>query len=247
MTCRASACPVSTDPQMTQMLAANRQTASRRRPGAPRRGAGRGSLWALRNLRPRSAAAVLCLLCGLLLSGSAARAGKPPLPPSSQIDFSETLEKPAGKRGFLTVGGDGHFIWEDGSRARFWGINVSSTRLNIPPKQIEEVVQNFARAGINLVRLEAIDNRNCLLGSVDAPDSIHFDAKYLDRLDYWMDALRRHGLCYYLDLLDFRTFKAGDSVLNADQLDRGARPYAVFDRFLIQLQKDYALRLLTHQ
>ena len=166
---------------------------------------------------------------------------------SSLVDFRATLESTAGKQGFLKTGSDGHFYWENGKRARFWGINVSSTRLNIPFEQIEQVVETFAKAGINLVRLEAIDNRNCLLGSVEAPDSLHFDTRYLDRLDYWMDCLRRHGIYYYLDLLDFRTFKADDGVINADKLDRGARPYAVFDRFLIQLQKDYATKLLTHR
>ena len=169
------------------------------------------------------------------------------LPASSLLDFRETLQTPAGRRGFLTVGKDGHFYWGDGSRARFWGINVSSTRLNIPNEQIEQVVGNFARAGLNLVRLEAVDNRNCLLGRTDAPDSQTFDLQYLDRLDRWMDALRRHGLYYYLDLLDFRTFKEGDGVLNGERLDRGARPYAVFDPYLIQLQKEYATRLLTHR
>lgn len=208
----------------------------------------------------RSLAAALLRLCGclFLVAGilRAAHADVPSdagrdlvfrLPPSSLQDFSDTLEAPAGQHGFLTVGGDGHFHWADGERARFWGINVSSTRLNLPPDQIEQVVTNFARAGINLVRLEAIDNRNCLLGKVDAPDSQHFDRHYLDRLDHWIDSLRRHGIYYYLDLLDFRTFKTGDGVLNADSLDRGARPYAVFDRYLIQLQKDYATHLLKHR
>jgi hypothetical protein len=169
------------------------------------------------------------------------------LPASSLADFSGTLEAPAGKHGFLKVGSAGHFYWADGRRARFWGINVSSTRLDIPPEQIEQVVGAFARAGLNMVRLEAIDNRNCLLGEANAPDSLHFDRRYLDRLDHWMASLRRHGLYYYLDLLDFRTFKTGDGVLNADSMDRGARPYALFDRYLIQLQKDYAADLLTHR
>ena len=168
-------------------------------------------------------------------------------PNASMQDFSRTLERPAGRKGFLQRGEAGHFVWKDGSRAKFWGINVSSTRLNIPPDEIEKVVKSFARAGLNMVRLEAIDNRNCLLGKVEAPDSQHFDREYLDRLDHWMDSLRRHGIYYYLDLLDFRTFKTGDSVLHAEELDRAARPYALFDSYLIQLQKEYATRLLTHR
>ena len=166
---------------------------------------------------------------------------------STQVDLRSTLEAPAGKHGFVTTGKDGHFHFQDGTRARFWGINVSSSRLNIPRIRIEQVVTNFARAGLNMVRLEAIDNRNCLFGSADAPDSRHFDPEYLDRIDYWMAALRRHGIYYYLDLLDFRTFKAGDDVPNAEKLDRGARPCALFDPRLIELQKEYATELLTHR
>ena len=166
---------------------------------------------------------------------------------STQIDFHAALDAPAGKHGFLTTGKDGHFYFQDGARARFWGINVSSTRLNIPRPQIEQVVDNLARAGLNMVRLEAVDNRNCLLGKMDAPDSRHFDPQYLDRMDYWMACLKRHGLYYYLDLLDFRTFKAGDEVPSADKLDRAARPEALYDPHLIELQKEYASQLLLHR
>ncbi len=186
-------------------------------------------------------------LSGALCASAQATLDDVVLPSSCNLDFSYTQQKPAGKRGFLKVGSDGKFQWADGTRARFWGINVASTRLNIPPRQIDEVVRNFAKAGLNLVRLEAADNRNCLLGSPDSPDSRHFDPQYLDRLDYWMDSLRRNGICYYLDLLDFRTFRPGDGILNAEQLDRAARPYAVFDRRLIELQKEYATNLLTHR
>ena len=88
---------------------------------------------------------------------------------STRLDLHAALDAPAGKHGFVTVGKDGHFYFQDGIRARFWGVNVSSSRLNIPRSQIEQVVENFARAGLNMVRLEAVDNRNCLLGKTDAP------------------------------------------------------------------------------
>ncbi len=205
-------------------------------------------LLSLSLLAPGVGSAVNAALAQTTDSPSAANA-TPLLPPSSLLDFNTDADplRSIARKGFMTVGGDGHFRYEDGTRARFWGINVSSTRLDIPDAQIEQAVEHFARAGLNMVRLEAIDNRNCLLGSTDAPDSLHFDLRYLDRLDYWMDCLRRHGLHYYLDLLDFRTFKAGDGVLNAEKMDRGARPYALFDPYLIQLQKDYASRLLLHK
>jgi len=166
---------------------------------------------------------------------------------SSAIDFRHTLETPAGKRGFVTLAKDNKFRFEDGTRAKFWGVNISSTRLDVPNSIIEKACEAFARAGINMVRLEAIDNRNCLLGKTDNPTSRQFDTRYLDRIDTWIANLRKRGIYYYIDLLDFRTFKPDDGVINANALDRGARPYAVFDRFLIDLQKEFAAALLTHK
>src|SRR5262249_21002943 len=51
----------------------------------------------------------------------------------------------------------------------------------------------------------------------------------------------------YLDLLDFRQFKAGDGVAAWDQIGRAAKPYAFFDRRLIDLQKEFARQLLEHK
>ena len=192
------------------------------------------------------ASALFFLFIFLVIATAFAANGQTKFPNSSLTDFSSTLEKPAGKRGFLSVGADGRFRWPDRTRAKFWGINVSSSRLNIPDAQIETVVKGFARAGLNMVRLEAIDNRGCILGDVMSDGSRKLDPVYLDRIDYWIDCLRRNGIYYYLDLLDFRTFKSGDGVINAERLDRAARPYAIFDPYLIQLQKEYAEQLLTH-
>ena len=168
-----------------------------------------------------------------------------PFPSSCMVNFSPP-DNPL-NHGFLKVGRDGHFHWENGKRARFWGINVSSTRLILPPAQIEYTVQTFSDAGINLVRLEAIDNRNCLLGPQNSPDSLHFNLKYLDCLDHWIADLHQHNICCYLDLLDLRTFKPGDGVVSADELHRAARPMAMFDPLLIQLQEQYAKHLLQHK
>jgi hypothetical protein len=165
-------------------------------------------------------------------------------PDSSLRDMSGLLEAPAGRHGFLTTRPDGHFYWADGTRARFWGINIASRSLRRPPDEIERVADVLARAGVNMVRLEAIDNLRCLIRD-DRPTSTEFDAEYQDCLFRWIHALRRRGIAIYLNLLDFRTFKEGDGVTNAAQLGRAAKPYAVFDPRLIELQKDYARQLLT--
>lgn len=165
-------------------------------------------------------------------------------PYSSLIDFSFLLDSPAGKYGFLKVK-DGHFYWENGKRAKFWGINVASLSINIDKEKINKITDVFAKAGINLVRLEAIDNRNCII-SETGPTSRQFNLEYLDKADYWIYKLKEKGIYVYIDLLDFRTFKGGDGVVNADKLGRAAKPYAVFNPGLIELEKEYAEKLLTH-
>jgi len=54
---------------------------------------------------------------------------RPLYPDSCLCDMSYLLDAPAGRHGFLTTHPDGHFYWADGTRARFWGINISSRSL----------------------------------------------------------------------------------------------------------------------
>ena len=166
-------------------------------------------------------------------------------PDSSLVDFQFLLNAPAGQYGFLTAR-SGHFVWKTGVRARFWGINISNQSIFIPKDQIDKVVDVFARAGTNMVRFEAMDSVNGLTDIQNSNTSRHLDENKLALLDYWTAKLRAKGIYYYFDLLDFRQFKSGDDVSEAARLGRAARPYAFFDRRLIDLQKEYARQLLTH-
>src|SRR5712692_12047801 len=58
-------------------------------------------------------------------------------PDSCLYDMSYLLDAPAGRHGFLTTRPDGHFYWADGTRARFWGINIASRSLRRPPEEID--------------------------------------------------------------------------------------------------------------
>jgi hypothetical protein len=166
-----------------------------------------------------------------------------PYPRSSLHNFSDLLEAPAGKRGFLQSNGE-HFTWQDGTRARFWGINVANTSLQEPEADIAAMIQNFRSAGFNLVRLHHFDERGGII-DLDAPDSRRLVAERIKKLDYWIYKAKQAGIYVYLDLLDYRRFKEGDGVPNAEAIGRAARPYAVFDPRLIELQKEYARKLLV--
>jgi hypothetical protein len=166
-----------------------------------------------------------------------------PFPQSSLVDFSFLLDAPAGKHGFLTTRSDGHFYFADGTRAWFFGINIANHSVFQSPEAIDNMVAVFRRAGINLVRFHHIDERGGVI-DLTRDDSRHLDPEKLDLLDYWIFKCKQAGIYVYLDLLDYRTFKPGDGVPNAAALGRGAKPYAVFNRRLIDLQKEYAENLL---
>jgi hypothetical protein len=169
-----------------------------------------------------------------------------PFPRASLVDFSDRVPAPAGTRGFLKTVGS-HFEWSDGTRARFWGINVANTSLQESDASIVAMLRNFRAAGFNLVRLHHFDERGGIIDQT-RKDSRHFNAARLKKLDFWIAKARENGLYVYLDLLDYRQFKTGDGVQNAGAIGRSAKPYAVFDPKLLELQKEYARALMkTHR
>ncbi len=160
------------------------------------------------------------------------------------VDFSYLHDRHAGERGFLFTGTDGHFYFEDGTRGRFWGINVAKTSVFQPKERIDKAVAAICRAGFNLVRIHHIDGVEGLLPTERANSPESMAPEMLGCVDYWIYRLKEAGIYVYLDLLDFRTFTEGEGVANAEALGRAAKPYAVFDNKLIELQQQYARRLL---
>ncbi len=165
--------------------------------------------------------------------------------PSCLVDFRSRLSAPAGERGFLFVGTDGHFYFSDGTRARFWGINVAKDSVFQPHETIDEVCDLFARAGLNLVRLHHVDDVGGLLPPNRVGLGQRLDPTALDRLDYWIAALKQRGIYVYLDLLDYRTFTEQEGVPNAALLGRAAKPVALFNEKLISLQMEFARDLFV--
>lgn len=196
------------------------------------------------SLRSLRAFALTALLGFAPLAG----AQPPPLPYENSlklVDFTSWVQAQGRfDRGFLTSSPEG-FRWPDGTRARFWGVNIANRNLWIERQEIDRVVEVLAASGCNLLRFEALDSRGALLDIPGVPGTRRLHPQKLDTLHYWIARLRDKGIYYYLDLIDFREFQAQDGVENAARLPRAGRPYAVFDPKLIELQKEYASQLLT--
>lgn len=168
------------------------------------------------------------------------------------IDLTGFLDAPAGKHGFLTVRDDGHFYFQDGTRARFFGTNVAGATAIPTKEQAPILAARLAKYGVNMLRIHAIDGRwagNFI--DYKKGDTRHLSAEMLDRLGFFIAELKKRGIYVYLDLLDYRRFQTADGVRDADQLQepwqnciKGA---SIFNERLIELQKEYAGQFLPYR
>ena len=180
----------------------------------------------------------------------------------SPADVRFLQDAPAGKHGFIGVA-NGHLVTPDGKRFRFWGINLSGWTKGsalLPPHQDAEVfARELARLGINCVRFQFLDLPSKQQARVDVPttytpaglidadkdDTRTMDKDQLDRLDYLVNQLKINGIYTDFNLNVGRQYKKGDGV-EGYSLIGVSKAITYFDPRLIELQKEYAKKLLTH-
>ena len=177
----------------------------------------------------------------------------PSYPDSMPVDISFVFEseRPAGKHGFLKADGD-DFRFEDGTLARFWGVNINGASCFPEHDYAEKFADRLAQTGLNIVRFHQIDAQW-------APRNIYtfsrgkritttrvLDERSLERMDYLVKCLKDRGIYVYFDMVSYRKFKSGDGVVFPKELHDGAAPYASFDRRLINLQKEFCTQIWTH-
>lgn len=172
-----------------------------------------------------------------------------PLPAGSAtgnfVDWSGLLDAPAGNHGWLRSTPDGRFRFEDGTPARFWGVNLVASQVFAERSSSDSLAERLARLGANMVRLHHMDaawSHPNIFGN--ASGTLGLDPRSMDRLDYLVAALRRKGIYVFLDFLVHREFAVSDSVLPG--AGQGAKQAALFSPRLIALQARYAKALMEH-
>jgi hypothetical protein len=179
---------------------------------------------------------------------------------ASPADVSFLLDAPAGRDGFVRIR-DGHLAKPSGERLRIWGVNLTGwTRGStlLPPKDRAPLwATTLARFGINCVRFHFLDlttrdpadqsPRPRPSGLVDRhPNHTQsFDPEQLDRLDFFVAALKERGIYTNLNLNVGRRYKQGDNVPDFELIDHAKGMTFIGER-LVELQRDYARQLLTH-
>jgi hypothetical protein len=163
-----------------------------------------------------------------------------------EADMSFLLDAPAGRYGFVRVEG-GHLVRGDGQRLRLWGVNLPM-QSNRPAKQdAAAYAAHLARFGVNCVRIHHFD-WPAPTGIIDARKhtSRTFDAEQLDRFDYFFAELKKHGIYVDLNLNVGRRFEKDDGVPEYELLGF-AKAVTLFDKHIIELEKEYARMLLGHR
>ncbi len=172
-------------------------------------------------------------------------------PALGELDLSRFLDAPAGKHGFAGVGDDGGIEFADGTRGRFFGTNVGGSRCCPSKEQAVVWAARLAAYGVNLLRLHAYDSKWAELIDYGKGNSRSLNADALDRMDFFVAELKKRGIYVYFDLLDYRSFVPGDGVRDADRMqtrwEHSVKGASVFNRRLVELQKEFATQLLTHR
>lgn len=166
----------------------------------------------------------------------------------SPLDFSGWLDAPAGKYGAVTCNSDGHFVFADApdKRIRFFGVNTCFAANFLTREQADELAEQLARHGYNSLRIHHYDED---LIAKNSADSLTFDPKQLDRLDYLFAAMKRRGIYICIDLFTIRKFRPGDNIpeLKGDDTGPSMKALAPVSPAAMANWKEFARRLLLHR
>lgn len=173
------------------------------------------------------------------------------------LDFSHLLDAPAGKHGFVRVK-KGHFYFEDGIRCRFLGFNVAA-RSNTPDHETaDKMAERFASMGVNIIRLHAADApvgeepgswsscKETPLLNYQKENGREFNKKGLDRFDYFVAKLKEKGIYLHIDLIVARDFREGDGLDYPGNPGSCVKRFPMYNKRMIELQKEYAKMILCH-
>ncbi|MBI4978024.1 MAG: hypothetical protein HZC28_11105 [Spirochaetes bacterium] len=131
----------------------------------------------------------------------------------SILDFSSTLDAPAGKYGFV-VAKNGHFEFENrpGVKARFYGCNFCGTANYLEKAEAEEFAGRIARVGYNAVRYHHHDNPlvETPRGETPKTDTVTPTPAQFDKLDYLFYCFKQKGIYATTDLYVSRRAKKGE-------------------------------------
>jgi len=152
-------------------------------------------------------------------------------------------QEPIAADGPRLVERDAHFA-VGGRRVRIWGVNLCFGACFPTHADAERIAARLAAAGVNSVRFHHMDTSRYPNGILDPKDPLKLHPEAVERLDYFLDQLARHGIYANLNL------HVGRAPSTALGLPKPNTTYdkivGIFTPELIEAQKQYARDLLAH-
>ena len=139
------------------------------------------------------------------------------------LSFLNAAERPAGKHGFLQAKGES-LVFEDGTKAKFWGVNIAAYTIFYTPKQqVSQQAKRLSSMGVNLVRLHHMDSSWVVpnvFGGKNTQDTKVLSLEELEKIDWWIKCLKEEGIYIWLDLHVQRAFKPADAITHFSEISQ---------------------------
>ncbi len=173
------------------------------------------------------------------------------------VDLSQlnAADKPAGKRGFLRASGE-NLVFADGTKARFWGTNLSAHAIfqYRSPELVRVQARRLSQLGFNLVRIHHHDSHWAqpnVFGR-DARGTRTLDPHAMEQIDRWIKALKDEGIYVWLDLHVGRELSSEDDIeafaeiANRPGKRTGMQGYLYVNNSLKARMREFAAAYLSH-
>ena len=151
-------------------------------------------------------------------------------------------DRQAGQQGFISTSGS-HFVDGDGNQIRFIGTQCGMTGCFPSHEQADNLVKEFTRYGINIVRMHYVSHRTPKQYPV--LDSF-IEPLQLEKFDYFIARLKESGIYVYFQLNIARKFGEVNGIVNARQLPKYKNGVDNLNERMIELQKRFHREILDH-
>jgi hypothetical protein len=168
--------------------------------------------------------------------------------PGSALDFSNRLDAPAGKYGFLTVSGEDMVFEKTPDKpAVFWGTTLCTQAPFLPDDWPARVAARLAAEGFNSVRIHHHDGRGRLNREVDN-ETTQLDPERVGQFDRLVYELKQRGLYITTDIFCTRQLAKGEiPEFPEEKFDSDAfKGLVMISDSALDNWKRYAKNWLTH-
>ena len=165
----------------------------------------------------------------------------------SPLDFSWTNDSPSGKYGFIKSSSSGTLTFTNApeKRIRLYGPNLCFSASFLSKETVDQLADTFVRNGYNTVRIHHHDTE---LIDPKAKDTLTFDLKKLDQLDYLFYVMKKNGIYIVTDLYTNRLFKSGDNIPECTFFgERQMKMLIPVSTAAMANWKEFARRWMTHK